>query len=40
MRDDLSKVLGRIVDLIRDGTIQNPHRKASIDEAREVVFEE
>ena len=39
LQDDLQGVLGRKVDLIRDGTIRNPYRKASIDEDREVVFE-
>ena len=29
----------RKIDLIRDGTIRNPYRKASIDEDRELVFE-
>ncbi len=39
LQDDLQGVLGRKVDLTRDGTIQNPYRIASIDEDREVVFE-
>ncbi len=39
LQDDLQGVMGRQVDLIRDGTIHNPYRMASIDEDREVVFE-
>ena len=39
LRDELHEVLGRQVDLIRDGIIRNPYLKISVDEDREVVFE-
>ncbi len=39
LRGELHEVLGRQVDLIRDGTIRNPYLKISVDEDREVVFE-
>ena len=39
MQDDLQGILGRKVDLTRDGTINNPYLKSSVDEDREFVFE-
>lgn len=40
LQDDLQAVLKRKVDLIRNGTIRNPYLKQSIEEDREVVFED
>ena len=40
LQDDLQAILKRKVGLIRKGTIGNPYLKESIDEDREVVFED
>jgi len=40
LQDDLQEVMNRKVDLVRKGTIGNPYLQETIDEDREVVFEE
>ncbi len=40
MREDLQKLFARKVDLIHFGTIRNPYRLASIEEDREMIYEE
>ena len=40
LQDDLQEVLNRKVDLVRKGTIGNPYLQETIDEDREVVFED
>lgn len=37
-RDDLSKLLGRPVDLVEAGTIRNPYVLETIDRSRETVY--
>lgn len=39
LRDALEALLGRPVDLVEPGALRNPYLKASIDGAREPVFE-
>lgn len=34
----LSQRLGRAIDLVEPGAVQNPYIRASIDRAREVVY--
>lgn len=40
MREDLQDLFARKIDLIRMGIIRNPYRLASIEEDRELVYEE
>ena len=37
-RDALHDALGRPVDLVEFGAVQNPYLRASIDESRELVY--
>lgn len=39
LKDSLEALLGRKVDLVEPGAMRNPYLKASIDEAREPIFE-
>ena len=36
--EELRRILGRPVDLVEAGAIQNPYLRASIDKSREVVY--
>jgi uncharacterized protein len=38
LKEELEALLGRSVDLVVDGTIENPYRKASIERSREIVL--
>jgi predicted nucleotidyltransferase len=38
LKEELEALLGRKVDLVIDGTIENPYRKTSIERNREVVY--
>jgi uncharacterized protein len=38
LKEELEALLGRNVDLVVDGTIENPYRKASIEQSREIVY--
>ncbi|HEX5370551.1 MAG TPA: nucleotidyltransferase family protein [Dehalococcoidia bacterium] len=38
MKDDFEALFGRPVDLIVEGTVSNPYRKASIDRDLAVVY--
>jgi uncharacterized protein len=39
LSEDLSRLLGRPVDLIERGALINPYLKEEIDKARELVYE-
>ncbi len=38
LKEELEALLGRSVDLVIDGTVRNPYRKASIEQSREIVY--
>ena len=38
LKDALCDALGRSVDLVKLGAVQNPYMRASIDESRELVY--
>ena len=38
LKDALCDALGRPVDLVESGAVQNPYMRASIDESRELVY--
>ena len=38
LKDALCDALGRPVDLVELGAVQNPYMRASIDESRELVY--
>ena len=40
VEEDLKELFARKVDLVRIGTIRNPYRLASIEEDREMIYEE
>ena len=40
LNEELQVVLGRKVDLLMGDSIKNPYLKLTIDEGREVVFED
>jgi hypothetical protein len=38
LRDELSALLGRPVDLVMSGAVRNPFVRADIDQARELLY--
>lgn len=38
LADDLQALLGREVDLVRSGTVENEYLQAAIDRSRELVY--
>lgn len=38
LKEGLEALLGGNVDLVMDGTIENPYRKASVERSRELVY--
>ena len=36
--DDLRHALGRPVDLVESGAVQNPYLRAAIDKSRELIY--
>ena len=39
LKDSLEALFGRAVDLVESGAVRNPYLKASIEQARERIFE-